>query len=174
MHSISCAKMPPMNKELTLTYEVYESIDELNAEDRDLLQQARKATELAYVPYSHFRVGATARMENGATINGSNQENASYPVGICAERVLLSAVSSVYPGLSIQTMAISYYNENGGSSGSEDPVAPCGMCRQSIFEFETRFNKPIRLILSGLSGKVVILPSVTTLLPMAFSGKELL
>src|SRR5580658_10187713 len=113
-------------KEYHFSYEVYESAAELPAEDALLLDKAREATAHAYAPYSHFRVGAAARLNNSQIVTGANQENASFPVGICAERVLLSSAASLYPGMPIQAIAISYFNEKGPS---DKPISPCGICR---------------------------------------------
>ena len=160
-----------MKKEtMSFGYEVYESVSELNTEDANLAEAARKVTEKAYAPYSNFLVGAVARLDNGETISGTNQENASYPVGICAERVLLSAASVIHTNVPIDTIAISYHNLNGKSS---DPVSPCGMCRQALKEYEDRTNKPIRLILTGMSGKVFIIEKASQLLPFSFGGEDL-
>jgi len=156
-------------KKIQLTYEVYDDIKDLPAEDRELLALARNITAQAYAPYSHFRVGAAARTEKGL-VTGTNQENASYPVGICAERTLLAAASSIFPGLAIGTMAVSYQNENGKS---DRPVSPCGMCRQALLEYEGRGGRPIRLILSGQSGEIIVLKSVSDLLPFAFTEEKL-
>src|ERR1700760_2029136 len=109
-------------------YEIYSGADELPAGDAALLARAQEVTAHAYAPYSRFRVGAAALLDNGGIVTGTNQENASFPVGICAERVLLSAAASFYPGMAIQTMAISYFNENGPA---DRPISPCGICRQS-------------------------------------------
>lgn len=152
------------------SFEVYDSIDELNADDQELLTEARKVTGKAYAPYSNFHVGAAARLSNNKIVTGTNQENASYPVGICAERVLLSAVSSLYPGASIETMAVSY---KGGKTKSDHPISPCGMCRQALQEFEGRTSRRIRLILAGLEGKIYVISSASQLLPLAFSSEEL-
>ena len=133
-------------KEFSLSYEEYASDAELPAADLALLAAARAATKDAYAPYSRFRVGAAARMQNGVIITGTNQENASYPAGICAERTLLSVAGSLYPGVSIDTLAVSYHNENGLS---DRPISPCGICRQSLQEFEQRAGKPVRLLLGG-------------------------
>jgi cytidine deaminase len=157
-------------KEIILSYEIYADLSELSAADAVLLEQAKKTTSLAYAPYSHFHVGAVARMSNGELITGTNQENASFPTGICAERVLLSAASSVYPGESIDTLAISYIGQREKSNA---PVAPCGVCRQSLVEFEQRYKKPIRLILGGMEGEIFIFNSVKSLLPLEFSGDDL-
>ncbi|MDB5211516.1 MAG: CMP/dCMP deaminase zinc-binding protein [Sediminibacterium sp.] len=158
------------HQKINIEFEEYDSIDQLTNEDASLLREAIKATDIAYAPYSHFHVGATALLANGKTISGSNQENASYPVGLCAERVLLSAASSVYPGVPITTMAISYRPENGKSNR---PISPCGVCRQTLVEYETLLKHPIRLILGGIEGKIWIIPQAGSLLPFGFSGEDL-
>jgi cytidine deaminase len=155
-------------QQYSFAFKVYNSIDELNKEDALLLQKARAVARNAYAPYSHFFVGAVSKLKNGAFVNGTNQENASFPAGICAERVLLSSVSSQFPGESIDTIAISYYNDNGLSN---KPVSPCGICRQTLLEYEERQQQPIRLILSGMEGKVYVIPKASLLLPLSF-GKE--
>ena len=151
-------------------YEVYDGIDQLAPQDARLLAQARETTQIAYAPYSEFKVGAVAMLANGKEMKGSNQENASYPVGICAERVLLSAASSLYPGVSVTTLAISYHNQHGAS---DHPVSPCGLCRQSQLEHETHFKTPIRIIISGMEGKVYIIPDASMLLPLSFTSNDM-
>ncbi|MEI9945390.1 MAG: cytidine deaminase [Chitinophagaceae bacterium] len=153
-------------------YEVYDDLSQLNAEDADLLIQARSFTKLAYAPYSRFLVGAVAKLSNGETVAGTNQENASYPVGICAERVLLGNAATLYPGVSINTLAISYDSEDKNVK-SDHPISPCGMCRQALLEYETRTLEPIRLILGGQSGKIYIIKTASLLLPFAFTNSEL-
>ena len=160
-----------MKETHNFSFEVYESINELNAEDTALLTQARQIAEQAYAPYSNFFVGAAALMDNGATVTGTNQENASYPVTLCAERALMATAASIHPNIGIQTMAISYHNHN-ANTNSHQPLSPCGMCRQSLLEFETRYHS-IRLILSGLSGKVYIIQQANQLLPLSFKGDNL-
>ncbi len=160
-----------MNREtISFAFEVYDSVEELSVEDAWLLQEARKVTSQAYAPYSQFKVGAIARLTNGESVTGTNQENASYPVGLCAERVLLSAASSIYPNVPIETMAISYHNTQGESNR---PVTPCGICRQTLAEYQLRLNHPIRLILSGLEGKIYIIPQSNMLLPLSFNSSDL-
>jgi cytidine deaminase len=159
-----------MQQQYSFVFEVYNSTDELDYEDALLLQKAREITNNAYAPYSHFFVGAVAKLKNEAFVNGTNQENASFPVGICAERVLLSSVSSQYPGTAIEAIAISYYNQNGVS---EKPVSPCGICRQTLLEYEERQQQPIRLILAGMQGKVYIIPKASLLLPLSFCNEDL-
>jgi cytidine deaminase len=157
-------------EEVKFTILSYDSIDELSAEDASLLREARKVTQFAYAPYSNFRVGAFAKLENGKTISGTNQENASFPAGICAERTLLSAASSLFPGVGIDTLAISYNNVNGKS---DRPVSPCGICRQSLVEFQDRTKKQIRIILSGMEGEVQVIENARDLLPLVFSADDI-
>ena len=160
-----------MNQEqYSFSFEVYASADELQADDKALLQKAFEACAIAYAPYSRFHVGAVAKLANGKILSGGNQENASYPVGLCAERVLLSAASAVYPGVAIETIAISYYNEAGKS---DRPISPCGICRQTLVEYERLLKHPIRLILGGKEGKIYVIPRATSLLPFEFTGEDL-
>ncbi len=160
-----------MNKEeYHFNYEVYESVDELSEPDAWLVNEAREVTGAAYAPYSNFNVGAVAKMANGEIVAGTNQENASYPVGICAERVLLSSAATMYPNVPVDTIAISYNNTNGESS---HPISPCGMCRQSLVEYEERMKQPIRLLLSGMEGKVFIIQKANLLLPLSFGSVDL-
>lgn len=153
-------------------YQVFKDILLLAEADRSLLALARKTTGMAYAPYSRFHVGAAALLAGGKTIAATNQENASYPVGICAERVLLSAISSVHPNTSVSSMAISYDNKVTGTSPL--PLFPCGICRQSLLEYELRQKQPIRLILGGQSGPIIIIDQCSSLLPFGFSGDALL
>ncbi|MEO6327442.1 MAG: cytidine deaminase [Ginsengibacter sp.] len=148
----------------------YDSIEDLNENDAWLLNEARAITQFAYAPYSNFNVGAIAKLINGEIVSGTNQENASYPAGICAERVLLSSAASQNPGIAIETIAISYNNSKGKSNV---PISPCGICRQSLAEHQQRFQKPVRLILSGREGKVFIIEDATQLLPLAFGADYL-
>lgn len=157
-------------EEYRFGFDVYESSNDLSAADKQLIEAARKVTEKAYAPYSNFQVGAVAALKNGETISGTNQENASYPVGICAERVLLASAAMLHTDVPIDTMAIAYHNLNGESN---KPVSPCGMCRQYISEYETRMKQPIRLILSGMNGKVFIVEKASQLLPLSFGGDDL-
>ncbi|MEO6731110.1 MAG: cytidine deaminase [Ferruginibacter sp.] len=157
-------------KDIHFSVEVYGSGEELNTADAALLTAARDATKQAYAPYSNFLVGAVASLANGKTVAGTNQENASYPVGICAERVLLSCIASQYPGVTVDTIAISYNNLDGESS---HPISPCGICRQSLAEYEERVKHPIRIIMSGMTGEVYIIEKAQQLLPLSFSAIDL-
>lgn len=160
-----------MKKEdFKFTFEVYEAINELSEADASLLRQAREVTQHAYAPYSHFRVGAVALLTNGKMVTGTNQENASFPVGLCAERVMLASAASQFPEVAVEAIAISYDNQNGESN---HPVSPCGICRQSLLEYETRVKKPMRIILGGLEGKVYVIEKAAMLLPLSFSAAAL-
>ena len=160
-----------MDKEkYQFSYEVYNSASELNEDDAKLVKEAREITAAAYAPYSKFNVGAVARLVNGELVAGTNQENASYPVGICAERVLLASAATIHPNVAIDTMAISYNNTTGKS---DHPISPCGMCRQSLVEYEERMNQPIRLILCGMEGKVIVVEKANSLLPLSFGSIDL-
>lgn len=158
------------HQEYKLDYEVYADASALKKEDASLLNQAREVTGQAYAPYSAFKVGAVARLANGSLVIGTNQENASFPVGICAERVLLSAAATLHPGVAIESIAISYDNTKGKSN---HPISPCGICRQSLHEYEIRVKSPIRLILAGLEGKVYVIPQAGSLLPLSFTSEDM-
>ncbi len=154
----------------TLSLTVYDSIESLNDADAFLLSEARSATQFAYAPYSNFQVAAVGKLENGEVVIGTNQENASYPAGLCAERSMLSTASSVHPGIAVRTIAITYNNLKGTSN---KPASPCGICRQSLAEHTQRFEKPIRLILSGMEGEVQIIENCLDLLPLSFGAEDL-
>lgn len=151
-------------------YTIVEDRGELSVEDAALLQQAEEFIGTAYAPYSRFHVASAVRLANGQIVKGTNQENASFPVGICAERTLLSTVGSLYPNAIIHTMAITYKPADGVSN---TPISPCGLCRQSLLEYENRVKHPIRLLLAGIEGPVYIIESAKNLLPFAFSNEDL-
>jgi cytidine deaminase len=153
-------------KSVSFSFQQYDSIEELPESFQLLLSAAKKATQQSYAPYSGFQVGAAALLENGEIVTGSNQENASLPVGLCAERVTLSAVSSAFPNKKIIALAITAFDKH---KNVEHPVSPCGLCRQSLLEYEQRFQNSITLILQGMSGPVYIIPSAGSLLPLAFA-----
>ncbi|BFG70027.1 cytidine deaminase [Sediminibacterium sp. KACHI17] len=158
------------HQQYKLDYEVYADASALKQEDATLLNHAREVTSQAYAPYSAFKVGAVAKLANGALVIGTNQENASFPVGICAERVLLSAAATLHPGVAIESIAISYDNTKGKSN---HPISPCGICRQSLHEYELRVKNPIRLILAGLEGNVYVIPQAGSLLPLSFTSEDM-
>ena len=154
---------------IELGFKKYSSVDELPAKDQLLIQKAKDLAKSAYAPYSGFRVASVALMSDGTLVNGTNQENASYPIGLCAERVLLAAASSIAPGKSILTIAITYESDQVDSSA---PVAPCGICRQSLLEFESRFDHPMRVLLAG-DLQVYEFESASLFLPLGFKPHHL-
>lgn len=156
-----------MTKKFEFQYELLSDAIELSNEDQELLVAAKNATQTAYAPYSNFYVGAAARLSNGEVQIGSNQESTSFPVGICAERTLLNNIGSQFPGLSIQTIAVSYQPLG---KDSKEPISPCGMCRQSLLDYENRYGAPIKIILAGMTGEVMVIQSAAHLLPFGFDG----
>ena len=159
-----------MHRNISLPIEEFDNDSFLSDADKELILEARKATENAYAPYSGFRVGAAGRLKDGTIITSTNQENASYPAGICAERTLLSAVSALYSKIAIDTIVVTYHNPGGDSN---NPVAPCGICRQTLQEYEIRNQSPIRLILTGYTGKVIVIEKASLLLPLSFSADDM-
>lgn len=158
-------------QQYNFSYQVFSADEELNNTHKNLLQKARTIASTAYAPYSNFFVGAAALLQNGKIITGTNQENASYPVGICAERSLLATAATLYPNIPIVAMAISYINNKNTATV---PVAPCGMCRQSLLEYEKRQQQSFTLILSGQEGEVFVIEKASMLLPLNFSKDNLL
>ena len=156
-----------MTQQLSFSYEEWPDDAALSEQDRTLLEEARRVTELAYAPYSNFWVGAAARLVSGSLVVGTNQENASYPVGICAERVLLGHAAVRFPNDPIETIAISYHPKD---RSSQIPLYPCGMCRQAILEQENISNSPIEIWLKGQGDVVYAINSVKDLLPINFDG----
>lgn len=159
-------------KKITIgtTIQVYESLEELSKEDELLIKEAQAATLKSYSPYSGFAVAASAILENGKILSGANQENASYPLCLCAEMVLLSTIASEYPNASIKTMAITIKSSK---QVLDMPVSPCGACRQTLLEFENRQQSPIRILLMGEIGAIYELDAVKDLLPLSFDGSVL-
>lgn len=144
--------------------------EELAEADRQLIDAAREATYHSYAPYSHFHVGAAARLANGTVVSGSNQENAASPSSLCAERTTLFYANSRYPDQPVDTLAIAARNERG--EFLQQPISPCGACRQVMLETETRFSHPMRILLYGTEG-VYELEGVNSLLPFSFTGEAM-
>lgn len=155
-------------------YTITEEIHQLPAAERELAEAAFEAAKtLAYAPYSEFKVGAAVRLANGELIKGSNQENAAFPAGICAERVALSTVSVLYPGEQILMIAVAYQKDNLSEAMAHTVLSPCGTCRQSIAEYITRQQQPIALLLCSATGPVYKIDNAMQLLPFSF-GSEML
>ena len=153
-------------KEINIRYAEYASMDELNGEDRELVQAAVKAMNNAYAPYSHFHVGAAVRISNGDIVQGSNQENAAFPSGLCAERTALFAAGARYPDKDFLSIAIA-----GGVHGqlSSNPATPCGACRQVMAQYQEKSGKPMSVIMVA-KGKIWKFEKVDDLLPMIFDS----
>tara|TARA_R110002051_G_scaffold2574_1_gene13208 strand:+ start:2064 stop:2471 length:408 start_codon:yes stop_codon:yes gene_type:complete len=134
------------------------------------MSAAVSARKRAYAPYSNFFVGASVLLENNEIIEGNNQENASYPSGLCAERVAIFYAGAKFPGVQIKAMAISAAALNHEVC---EPAAPCGNCRQAISEYEFKQAKPIRILLMGETGGVIECDSVADLLPLGFNSSYL-
>ena len=146
--------------------------EELNETDRRLVEMAKESTRRAYAPFSNYQVGAAILLDNGKIVEGSNQENAAYPSGLCAERTAAFYASSSNPGVPFKKIAISaWMNPGEGQSWEEgfqkNPVSPCGGCRQALLEYEHLYGD-IEVLLYG-SEKIYILPSIKSLLPLAFT-----
>lgn len=151
-------------------FTVYNSVDELPTAIISLMQQAVEARKSSYAPYSKFSVGAAILMNNGEVVIGSNQENASYPSGLCAERTAIFYAGAQYPNELIKAMAIT---AGAHDDLNENPIPPCGACRQSISEYEVKQKKPIEIYFMGVTGKIVRAASLSELLPLAFDRSML-
>ena len=159
------------NVEINCHLTEYESSEELSEEQRNLVQNARSSVDKAYAPYSNFNVGAAVLLENGIIVTGNNQENAAYPIGLCAERVAIFSASANYPGVAVKAIAISAKSDK---MQIDKPVPPCGACRQGIAEYEHRYKKSIQIIMSGETGKIIISESIENLLPYQFNSDDLM
>ncbi len=149
-----------MEKQLRFDYEHYASLDELPEADRRLVEAAQEAATRAHAPYSHFRVGAAARLRSGRILHGSNFESEVYPAGLCAERSLLFYAQANYADDPIETLAIA-------SDPSERECYPCGQCRQVMVDVERRQGAPMRVIMSG-NGSASAVATAAMLLPFTF------
>ena len=157
--------------QLCFEYQEYSSEEELPEQEKFLLEKAREATGSSYSPYSHFRVGAAVRLKNGEIITGSNQENAAYPSGLCAERVALFAAAARYPGVAVEALAITASSKE---TLINQPVTPCGACRQVMMEYENTGGQDMQVIMAGQQGKITVAPNIKSLLPLNFDGNHLL
>ncbi len=156
--------------ELKFTLRVFENTNELSNADAALLEAAKNALKDSYSPYSGFKVAAAVLLANGKTVTGTNQENAAYPVCLCAEATALSACSALYPEVAINKIAITVKSK---THVVNHPVAPCGICRQRIAEYENRFSNNIEIILMGEEGQVYSVNTVKDILPLTFTKADL-
>ncbi len=159
-------------KELKIesTIYVFDDLDELPKDIVMLMNKAIEAREKAYAPYSKFHVGAALLLDNNQIITGSNQENASYPSGLCAERTAIYYANSQYPNNKIVRMAITAASKNNKTAS---PIPPCGACRQAIAEYEVKQEAPIEIYFMGEIGKVAKSNSLSDLLPLIFDKSVL-
>ena len=155
---------------LETVLEVYNDIKELPQSIQNLMAKAVEARENAYAPYSKFNVGAAIRLDNGEIVTGSNQENASYPSGLCAERTAVYYANAKYPNNKMLEMALTASSQK---KTTAQPIAPCGACRQAIAEYENKQNHPIEIYFMGAQGKVVKSASLSNLLPLLFESSVL-
>ncbi len=144
--------------------------DELDEQDRMLIDKAKEMTRHSYAPFSHFSVGAAARLGNGIVVTGSNQENVAFPSGLCAERTALFYANSQYPDVPVLTLAIAARNADGEFTAG--PATPCGACRQVMAEVQKRNGKPLRVLLYGTESTYCI-DNVDHLLPLSFSADNM-
>ena len=150
--------------------EVYDELSELPQDIQNLMQAAFVARDNAYAPYSHFHVGAAILLDNGEIIKGSNQENAAYPSGLCAERTAIYYAGANFPDAKIIMMAISAKAKN---KETLTPIPPCGSCRQAIAEYEVKQKQPIAIYFMGERGSVIKSDSLQNLLPLLFTQEYL-
>ena len=144
--------------------------DELTAADRQLIEAAKDATRRSYAPYSHFHVGAAVLLADGTVVTGTNQENAAYPSGLCAERTTLFYAGSTHPDTAVVSLAIAAFTDGAFTT---NPIVPCGACRQVMLETEQRHNHPIRTLLYGTEGIYLIEGGTRELLPLTFNASFL-
>lgn len=159
-----------MAKRLSFEYQLFTSENELSNVQRNLIERAKSAADLAYAPYSGFSVGAAVLLDSGDVVLASNKENASFPAGICAERNALNVVSDQFPQRIIKSIAIA---ANHKGFVLNDPLAPCGICRQVLCEVEQIQQSPIEIVMASESGKTLIVSKAGDLLPFAFFRDEL-
>ena len=158
------------NNTLTISYQEYSSFDDLDTIDQDLCKEAIKAMATSHSPYSEFRVGAAVKLESGKIVYGSNQENAAYPSGLCAERVALFTIGSTYPDEKIVSIAITAHTNNFQIT---EPVTSCGACLQVMAEYEKKQSYPIEVLFYCQNGSIIKTKGIKSLLPFAFAETRL-
>jgi cytidine deaminase len=149
----------------TISYQTFQSIEELSANDQLLCKKAKEALGTSHSPYSNFKVGTAVLLDDNQIVLGSNQENIAYPSGLCAERVALFTIGANYPNAIIKTMAITAFTS---SFNIQNPVTSCGACVQVMVEAERKQKTPIEVIFYCIDGKIIKVKDVKTLLPFAF------
>ncbi len=155
---------------LTTIFFEYQSLSELSVKDQELMQAAIDIRKKAYAPYSKFRVGAAILLEDGTVVVGSNQENAAFPSGLCAERTAIFYAGATHPHVAIVSIAISASSD---VKTTTTPIPPCGACRQAILEYEDKQAQPIRMLFMGAEGPIIESPSLINILPFHFDKNSL-
>ena len=154
-------------KDLQLKIQIREcQMDELTSDEQFLVEKAIESTNNSYAPYSNFHVGAAIQLENGEVLPGCNQENAAFPAGLCADRSAIFAAGAQYPEVPITMLAIAARNTKGELT--EEPVSPCGTCRQVLIETETRHGQSIRILLYG-KRCIYVMEGIRNLMPLSFT-----
>jgi cytidine deaminase len=154
-------------KDLELKIQITEcQMEELSNEEQFLVTKAIESTNNSYARYSRFHVGAALLLENGEVMPGCNQENAAFPAGICAERSAIFAAGAQHPEMAVKALAIAARDTTGELT--DEPVSPCGTCRQVMIETETRFNQPIRILLYGKK-RIYVMNGIRNLMPLSFT-----
>lgn len=159
-------------KQITIstTISIFDSMAELSENEKEMMVKAIEARKLAYAPYSKFKVGVAIVLDNGEVVTGSNQENAAYPSGLCAERVAIFYAGANFPDAKIMQLFISASPED---RDLENPIPPCGSCRQAIAEYEIKQEQPIAIFFMGAKGEVYKTDSLKNILPLMFDKKYL-
>jgi cytidine deaminase len=174
-HSLISLNIEATNMSNTITHSIefklHDDLKNLDQHIQDLLHKATEALEGSYAPYSEFHVGAALLLKNGQVVIGSNQENAAFPSGLCAERVAVFAAGAHFPKEEIVAIAIKAVSKKFVVS---QPTAPCGACRQSLLEYEMNQESPIAIFLQGAEGPVLEIQSIASLLPLHFSQSSLI
>ncbi len=151
-------------------FKIFENLNQLPDEEQQLMNAASAVLPEAYAPYSKFHVGAAILLENGKIVTGTNQENASFPIGLCAERIAIAAATSLYPKMKIIAIAVTIKNFN---KPTLEPISPCGACRQVLLEKEQETGNSIKILMKGEGKTICKLESVSSLLPLSFGSKDL-
>ncbi|MFN2261757.1 MAG: cytidine deaminase [Psychroflexus sp.] len=159
-----------VEKEIKVKFKIFEDLSELPQNIQMLMKSATEARNKAYAPYSKFQVGAALYLNNGKVVTGSNQENASYPSGLCAERTAIYAAGANYPEAQIEALVITATSQK---HKVLEPIAPCGACRQAIAEYEKKQDSPISIYFMGETGKIIKVDALLDILPLAFDNKFL-
>ena len=157
-------------RNISISFDEYNSLDELNSQDQILCIEAKKAMSNSHSPYSGFRVGVAVQLESGRIVYGSNQENVAYPSGLCAERVALFMIGTTYPDDKILSMAITAQTAH---FLIKEPVTSCGACLQVMAEYEKKQSHPINVLFYCLNGEIIRTTGIKTLLPFAFEETRL-